>query len=140
MLSVLDMTKALRAFRRDDKGVSAVEFGIVAPVFFSMVLGIIEVSRVAYTHSVMKHAIQEVMREIMVDDTITTADMEANTLAKINGLDVANLTINATEVINGNGTDTVTIAATYKFELVVPMVFENDFDISVASQAVQPSS
>lgn len=64
---------ATRARRR---GASAVEFAIVAPVFFLVVLGIIEFGRMVMAQQVITNAAREGAR-IAVLDSATTARVQA---------------------------------------------------------------
>lgn len=52
----------LRALRRDCRGVSALEFALVAPVLFGLVMGALQLSIDVYINSVLKGAMQEAGR------------------------------------------------------------------------------
>src|SRR5687767_1495778 len=60
------MTRAirqcLRRLCRDQRGTAAVEFGIVAPVFFATLLGIVDVGRYMWTLNTMQYAVDQAIR------------------------------------------------------------------------------
>ncbi|WP_162917157.1 TadE/TadG family type IV pilus assembly protein [Dongia deserti] len=47
---------------RDQRGTAAIEFGVVAPVFFAMLLGIIDVGRYMWTLNTIQYAIDDGVR------------------------------------------------------------------------------
>jgi Flp pilus assembly protein TadG len=60
----------------DKDGATAVEFAIVSPVFFMMLIGIVQLS-IAYFHgTTMQWAVDRAMRRAMVDATITASEVE----------------------------------------------------------------
>jgi Flp pilus assembly protein TadG len=69
---MLRRPEATRASTRGRRGAAAVEFAIVAPVFFLVVLGIIEFGRMVMVQQVITNAAREGAR-IAVLDSATTA-------------------------------------------------------------------
>lgn len=61
--------------RRSRRGASAVEFAVVAPVFFLVVLGIVEFGRMIMVQQVLTNAAREGAR-VAVLDSATTARVE----------------------------------------------------------------
>jgi Flp pilus assembly protein TadG len=59
------VTKALRRFRRNRRGSAAVEFALVAPVFFALLFAIIETSIVFFAGQVLETVTQDSARMIM---------------------------------------------------------------------------
>lgn len=53
-----------RRLRRDDKGVTAVEFAIVAPVLITMIMGIFDMAHSQYTSALMNGAMQKAGRDL----------------------------------------------------------------------------
>jgi Flp pilus assembly protein TadG len=78
-----------RPFRRNRRGASAVEFAVVAPVFFLLIFGMIEYGRLIMVQQVLTNAAREGARRAVLPDT--TADMVKDvvrdylTNASING-------------------------------------------------------
>lgn len=53
-------------YRRDDDGATAIEFGVVALAFFTIVFGILELAMIFFTQSVLSHAVSDAGRSIRV--------------------------------------------------------------------------
>ena len=52
----------LQSLWRNRDGVSIIEFAIIAPVFFLLLLGFVEVGWAAYRHAAVSHAVSEAAR------------------------------------------------------------------------------
>src|SRR3954464_12723717 len=63
--STATLTKALRRFRRNRRGSAAVEFALVAPIFFGLLFAIIELAMVFFAGQVLETATQDSARLIM---------------------------------------------------------------------------
>src|SRR6266581_3486012 len=70
----LKVEKVCRTCRRNRWGAAAVEFAVVAPVFFLMVFGMIEYGRMVMVQQVITNASREGAR-VGVLDGATTADV-----------------------------------------------------------------
>jgi Flp pilus assembly protein TadG len=57
--------------RRDQRGVSGVELGLMGPLFIMLLLGIYDVGYTAYLHSVLQGAVQQVARNGTLEDANT---------------------------------------------------------------------
>jgi Flp pilus assembly protein TadG len=64
-------TKALRRFRRNRRGSAAVEFALVAPVFFALLFAIIETAIVFFAGQVLETVTQDSSRMIMTGQAQT---------------------------------------------------------------------
>jgi len=60
-----------KPFRRDDKGVVAIEFALLAIPFFMILLAILEVALILTTSMQLEHAVDLVARRIMTGETKT---------------------------------------------------------------------
>jgi Flp pilus assembly protein TadG len=89
---ILARTKNGRSPRLHRLGASAVEFAIVAPIFFMVVLGIIEFGRMIMVQQVMTNAAREGARVAVIDECTTarvnTKVQEYLTTARVNGASV----------------------------------------------------
>ncbi len=65
---------------RNSDGVSMVEFAIVAPAFFLLLLGFFEVGYAAYRHSTVSHAVAEAARYGAVRGAASNSPIGANNL------------------------------------------------------------
>jgi Flp pilus assembly protein TadG len=70
-LSAATATKALRRFRRNRRGSAAVEFALVAPVFFALLFAIIETAIVFFAGQVLETVTQDSARMIMTGQAQT---------------------------------------------------------------------
>jgi Flp pilus assembly protein TadG len=68
------LEKACRFCRRNRRGAAAVEFAVVAPVFFIMVLGMVEFGRMVMVQQVLTNASREGAR-VAVLDGATASDV-----------------------------------------------------------------
>jgi Flp pilus assembly protein TadG len=75
--SAASVRKALRRFRRNRRGSAAVEFALVAPVFFALLFAIIEVSIVFFASQVLETVTQDSARTIMTGQSQTAAQTAA---------------------------------------------------------------
>lgn len=123
MTGIKRHSSRLRRFIKNIKGATAVEFAIVLPIFLSFVLGTFEVAHAVYSQGVMRFAIQEIARTIMVDSNLSPSDVEIAVNAKLSGLNVADIVdITATQVDNEDTTETLTLFVSYKYDFEVPLV------------------
>lgn len=105
--------------RRKRRGASAVEFAVVAPVFFLVVLGIIEFGRMIMVQQVITNAAREGAR-IAVLDSATTARVNARVndyLASAN-LSGASITITPNPPTNAGFDEAVTVRVDVPFAAV----------------------
>lgn len=64
-VSMAAVKKALRRFRRNRRGSAAVEFALVAPIFFALLFAIIETAFVFFAGQVLETVTQDSARMIM---------------------------------------------------------------------------
>jgi Flp pilus assembly pilin Flp len=69
------LEKVCRSCRRNRRGAAAVEFAVVAPLFFLLVFGMIEFGRMVMIQQVLTNASREGAR-VAVLDGATTADVQ----------------------------------------------------------------
>jgi|SRR5882724_1642798 len=67
----------LRRFRRNHRGSAAVEFALVAPVFFGLLFAIIELAMVFFASQMLETATQDSARTIMTGQAQTSAFTQA---------------------------------------------------------------
>jgi Flp pilus assembly protein TadG len=70
--------KALRRFRRNRRGSAAVEFALVAPVFFALLFAIIETAIVFFAGQVLETVTQDSARMIMTGQAQTGGYSQAS--------------------------------------------------------------
>ena len=109
------MMRAIRhrlfGLRRDDRGAAAIEFGMIAPVFFAMLIGIVDVGRYMWTLNTMQYAIDQAVRTGVVQQ-LPEADVKALVKKSLTGLDPAAFNV---AVVSGPSTLSITADTTYSF-------------------------
>jgi Flp pilus assembly protein TadG len=70
--STAPLRKALRRFRRNRAGSAAVEFALVAPVFFALLFAIIETGMIFFADQVLETVTQDAARLIMTGQAQAT--------------------------------------------------------------------
>ncbi|MDB5618651.1 TadE/TadG family type IV pilus assembly protein [Tardiphaga sp.] len=68
--------RLLRRFFRNRRGSAAVEFAIIAPVFFAMIFAIIETALVFFAGQVLETAVQDTGRAFFTSTTVSKTDYE----------------------------------------------------------------
>ncbi len=109
---------------RDSRsGAMALDFAIVAPVFFMLVFGLIDIARAAFTKGVMLYAMEEASRWAAVNFPATASEIEAVASGQFVVLDPADITaFSATVTDNGDKTKAVTLQMDYTFEFMMPFL------------------
>ena len=132
----------LRSFWRRAKdvgacrlGATAVEFGIVAPLFLAMTLGMVEMGRAMWIKASLQYACEETARYYMVNNGATTTTLKAQAQTYLADTGVTIATNPFTSTIDTSTTpDTMTITATYTFTgLVLPFPFP---DVTLNAKSV----
>jgi Flp pilus assembly protein TadG len=130
--------RLLRGFtqgRSGERGATAVEFALVAPVFLLFVLGIMDLGRLFYIKNIMQYAVEQAARYVMVNPTISQTALE--TYAENQA---ATLFSEITFTADAPGTDVVgevtyrTISADYTFNYMMPLMPVGDVPLNVISR------
>ena len=101
----------LRTLRQDERGVAAVEFAIIAPMFFALLLSVVDVGRYMWTLNTIQYATDEAVRAGAIQQ-LTDAEIKdrvAQAVAPISRTDVA------VTVESSGDALTVTANSTYRF-------------------------
>ena len=94
----VNLERVCRRCRIKRQGAAAVEFALVAPVFFLMVFGMIEFGRMVMVQQVLTNASREGARVAVLDGSTGTATSTSVTTYLQNaGISGATVTINPTE-------------------------------------------
>lgn len=115
------LEKTCWACRKNRQGAAAVEFAVVAPLFFLVVLGTIEVGRVIMVKQVMTNASREGARLAVLDGstiaTVTASVTSYLTAAGISGgsISVLNSSGNSVEPSSLSSGDPITVKVTVPF-------------------------
>ena len=108
--------KIMSARGRNRCGVAAVEFAVVAPIFFLLVFGMIEYGRLVMVQQVLTNASREGARAAVVDGS-TTAQVTSvvNNYLTSAGLKTATVTVSPSPPSSAVYGATVTVSASMPF-------------------------
>lgn len=113
------LEKHCGSYRRQRRAAAAVEFAIVAPVFFLLILGMVEYGRMVMVQQVITNASREGARQAVLDGT-TTAEVTATVTAYLtNGsISGATITVAPNPPTNAEFGDPVTVTVSIPFSQV----------------------
>jgi Flp pilus assembly protein TadG len=118
------VTRAIRhsLFRlgRDQRGVAAVEFAMIAPIFFALLVGIMDVGRYMWTLNTMQYAIDQAVRAGVVQQ-LPAEDVEDLVTSSLAGL---NAEVDV-EAVSGASTLSITAETTYAFLFPISTLMAN---------------
>jgi Flp pilus assembly protein TadG len=84
--------KSLRFFRRDKRGVGAVEFALICPVFFGMLVGITQLGQLYFARADLRNAVAAGARQAQIFPRPNEATVKTKVLEKAVRLKPAYLT------------------------------------------------
>jgi Flp pilus assembly protein TadG len=77
---------AIRRFRRNRRGSAAVEFALIAPVFFALLFAIFETAMVFFASQVLETGIQDSGRLIYTSQNLTQAQFKTDFCGRVGAL------------------------------------------------------
>ena len=103
--------RRLSQLRRDQRGVAAIEFAMIAPIFFGLLVGIIYVGRYMWTLNTIQYAIDQGVRAGVVQQLL---DQDVTDLVKgsLAGLDAGAIEV---DVVDDAASLSVAAATDYAF-------------------------
>ena len=113
---------ARRAHRRrealDKRGATALEYGLLAPVLFALLLGIMDMGRLMWMYTGLNRGVTEAARCGAVDSTNcgTTAQIQNVAAAGVWGATVPSSTFS----VSTSAACGVQVTASYTFQLTIP--------------------
>lgn len=108
---MLAARRPLSRLRRDQRGVAAVEFAMIAPFFFGLLIGIIDVGRYMWTLNTIQYAIDQGARAGVVQK-LPPEDVTDLVKGSLAGLDTSAVKV---DVIDDAATLSVVAATDYAF-------------------------
>jgi Flp pilus assembly protein TadG len=134
--------KKVRASKKDDQGVSVLEFGLVVLVFYAFVFGVMDFGRALYSYHFVSHAAREATRYAIVHGAQSSDPATANDIAQYvknitpNGIDPNAITVSATWSPDNTPGSNVRIQVQDNFHFVMPLLLTTHMNLSSASQMV----
>jgi Flp pilus assembly protein TadG len=107
-----------RRLLRCDRGVAALEFGMVAPLLILLLVAVMELGRMYWVRDSIEYAAEQTARWAMVNTAATDSQLKARALAQFDGVS------GGTPVVSighdtANGVNFLTVTLTYNFEFFV---------------------
>lgn len=112
------MSQTLAACRRAKRrGAAAVEFALVAPLFFMLVMGMVEYGRMIMVQQVITNASREGARRAVLDNA-TTADVQSlvQDYLENGAVEGATVTVSPSPPSSAAAGDAVTVSVSIPFE------------------------
>jgi Flp pilus assembly protein TadG len=106
----------MRRLRRDDAGVTTLEFAMIAPVLFIMLFGLLAVAYRAWALSEAQHGARVAARTMSIKSLSGTYGSTADAAAAAQGVvygGLSNAKVTATSLCTAQGSDPVTAKVTY---------------------------
>jgi len=131
-----------RRLVNDSSGSAAVDFAIVCPAFFMLLLGIFESGRVMHANNTLAHAVHEAGRYAIVygaesDEPASASDIKALVKDKAMGLDPGKIVVpDPTFPPDNEPGSTVTIEASYPFNFMLPFTASVAVTLNAATSMV----
>lgn len=107
----MSLFRFIRRLRRSQMGVAAVEFALIAPAFFGLIMSVIDVGRYMWVLNTMQYAIDDAVRAGVVQKLSNTQIRQhaADALKPINASTVTVAVVSDSESV------TVTATSSYHF-------------------------
>jgi hypothetical protein len=127
---------AWRHVAGDCAGLTAVEFGLMAPVFLALLFGAIELGRAAYTQGVVSFAAEEATRYAVVNYNISETEVRDLTEDCLMGInrDRINAIVVTGPIDPVDNTRTISVEVSYNFEFLMPFLPDDTITITGASR------
>ncbi|NQU25254.1 MAG: pilus assembly protein [Candidatus Nealsonbacteria bacterium] len=132
------LKRVCRLCRKRRRGAAAVEFAFVAPVFFMLVLGMLEFGRMVMVQQVITNGSREGARVAVLDGTtgaeVVAAVQDYMSAANVSGV---NVTVDPTEPTSAGYGDPVTVTVSVPFSevswLPSPFMIGGDTNLTAAT-------
>jgi len=115
------------------RGATAVEFGIVFPLFLVMTLGLMEMSRAMWIKASMQYATERTTRYYMVNNTKTTAELITYADAELDAVGVTYAVIFAAALDTTTTPNTMTVTGSYAFQAITTFIPFPDVTLTAQS-------
>lgn len=131
-----------RKFKRDERGVSALEFALVSPVFFALVFAAIQFSLSFHHSNTARWAVEKAARAAVLNGDVDEAAMQALVDSYLSSVDSPVAIDVSYTVDNSSSVPMGTLTANYSRKITVPLagyyMVSSDFNVAVPTWS--PSS
>ncbi len=123
------LRRRLSRLRRDQRGVAAIEFAMIAPIFFGLLVGIIDVGRYMWTLNTIQYAIDQGVRAGVVQQ-LSTEDVTGLVKNALAGLDAGAVEVDVTD-----DAASLSVAAATNYAFLFPIsMFTSGTTISLRTE------
>lgn len=129
-----------RRLRTGTDGAALVEFAVVSPVLFTLLLALVDVGRMYYVRQSLEFATQEGARYYMLNPTAASSAVTTFLQGKMAGGMGSGVSVAYADTVNCNGNASVTctaITASYSFDPVTAYLGFGTTNLQARSQAVR---
>lgn len=124
----------------DERGGAVLEFAILAPVLFTLLIGIVEMGRMFYIRQALEYATETAARYYMLNPTTASSNVTTTLQSTMAGGMGSSVSVSYTDTTSCNGNAAVTctlITATYPYRPAagfLPLTAQN---LTAKAQAVR---
>ncbi len=122
-------------FGKTAEGVTAVEFALTAPVFLGFLFGLMELGRAMLTQGMLTYAVQEGARFAVAHAGSTAGQIQEVVIDSFAGIDASPVSLTVTPRENADGTSTISLAASYRFQPLAPIFGSSPFMLQASASA-----
>jgi Flp pilus assembly protein TadG len=129
-----------RCLRASTEGAALVEFAVVSPVLFTLLLALIDMGRMYYVRQSLEYATQEGARYYMLNPTAASSSVTTHLKGKMAGGMGSGVSVAYADTGSCNGNAAVTctaITASYSFHPVTAYLGMGTTILQARSQAVR---
>lgn len=116
------------------RGVSALEFAMLAPIFLVMVFGALQVALAFHNGNTVRHAVKKASRELMFDKSLTEEQLQALVDERLAQLSPSGLAVDVNLAVDTTGSVPIAnVTGSYVTPVTIPMVtsFNARFNIDL---------
>jgi Flp pilus assembly protein TadG len=124
-----------RRWLRDRRGGAAIEFALVAPPFFMLLFGLVQVGWAFNCASTVRHALVQETRAFALNPSMTASQLQSAVRSDISGLSDSEVTVTVNRQAI-NGVSAAVASATYTASIIVPLL--GSYPVSFNSNVTVP--
>jgi Flp pilus assembly protein TadG len=114
----MGMRARLKSLWSCERGVAALEFGIIAPVFLLILIAIIELGRLHWVRNSVEYAAEQTARWAIVNTAANDTQLKAHALEQFDGIAAGKAAVQI-DRDTASGLDFLTVTVTYNFQFLV---------------------
>jgi Flp pilus assembly protein TadG len=126
-----------RRFRSDTRGVAAMEFALVAPLFLLLLIGILQFGLGFYASAGLRNGVEAAARYAQIYPRPTDSQIRSTLTSSTYGLNPSLLTTPTLTHGTANGVDYVDISASYNYPLTLVFMPVTSVTLSHSRRAYQ---